>query len=47
MTVIENWKDAMQAEMVHRLMEQVCNKINLNPAAHLPNLVSFLLILHP
>ena len=36
MTVIENWKDCMQAEMVHRLMEQVCNRINLNPGAHLP-----------
>ena len=38
MTVIENWKDCMQAEMVHRLMEQVCNRINLNPGAHLPKI---------
>ena len=36
MTVMENWKDCMQAEMVVRLMEQVCDRINLNPGAHLP-----------
>ena len=36
MTKVENWKEAMQVEMVERLMEQVCNRINLNPMAHLP-----------
>jgi len=32
MTMLENWKEAMQVEMVVRLMEQVCNRINMNPA---------------
>ena len=36
MTKVEHWKEAMQVEMVERLMEQVCNRINLNPMAHLP-----------
>ena len=36
LTVLENWKDAMQVEMVVRLMEQICNRINMNVGLHLP-----------
>ena len=38
MTVLENWKEAMQVEMVTRLMEQVCDRINLNTEGSLPKL---------
>ena len=36
LTVLENWKEAMQVEMVVRLMEQICNRINMNVGVHLP-----------
>ena len=36
LTVIESWKDAMQIEMVVRLMDQICNRINMNVGVHLP-----------
>lgn len=32
----------MQAEMVHRLTEQVCNRINLSLAQHLPSVAMFM-----
>jgi hypothetical protein len=38
MSLLENWKEQMQVTMVMRLMEQVCNRINLNPAQHIPKL---------
>ena len=36
LTVIESWKDAMQIEMVVRLMDQICDRINMNVDVHLP-----------
>lgn len=37
-TKLEGWKESMQAEIVVRLCEQVCNRINLNVPSHLPKL---------
>ena len=36
MTVLEGWKESMQVEIVVRLMEQVCDRINMNVQMHLP-----------
>jgi hypothetical protein len=36
MTIVENWKEAMQVKIVVRLMEQVCDRINMNVSMHLP-----------
>ena len=36
MTTVENWKESMQVEMVTRLCEQVCLRINMNMMTHLP-----------
>ena len=38
LTVVESWKESMQVEIVARLMEQVCHRINKNPESNLPKL---------
>ena len=32
LTILENYKESMQVEMVKGLMEQVCHRINMAPA---------------
>ena len=31
-TKLEGWRETMQAEIVHRLCEQVCHRISMNVA---------------
>ena len=35
-TKLESWKESMQAEIVVRLCDQVCHRISMNVASHLP-----------
>ena len=37
-TVLENWKEEMQVEMVNQLLDQVMNRLNLNIDFYLPKI---------
>tara|TARA_B110000285_G_scaffold222736_1_gene277274 strand:+ start:156 stop:395 length:240 start_codon:yes stop_codon:yes gene_type:complete len=40
--IVENWKDSMQVEIVHRLTEQVAAKFNMNLRMHLPKVADLM-----
>jgi hypothetical protein len=37
-TVLENWKEEMQVEMVNRLLDQVTDRLNKDIDFHLPRI---------
>jgi hypothetical protein len=42
LTVVENWKENMQVEMVNRLTDQVANKFNMDMHRHLPKVAELM-----